>query len=236
MDITNEVCLYLGKIFIGRFSDRGGEKMQIDEILDHLRKRTPVILGSEKFYKYSVLLPLVEKEDGLHILFEVRSLKMRRQPGEICFPGGKADSSDRDEAYTAIRETAEELGIEEGSISHVFPLDYMISPFGTIIYPYAGYINHNSVSSLNPNPLEVEEVFTVPLKKLQELEPKIYKVNFRVEPEKSFPFSSIAGGENYDWQTRAMDEYFYYWDDKVIWGLTARILHHFLEIIQNGEG
>ncbi|WP_080847692.1 NUDIX hydrolase [Cytobacillus gottheilii] len=205
--------------------------MEIDDILNHLRKRTPVILGSEKFYKYSVLLPLVKKEDGLHILFEVRSLKMRRQPGEICFPGGKADATDRDEAYTAIRETSEELGIKENAISHVFPLDYMISPFGTIIYPYAGFIDLTS-TALSPNHLEVEEVFTVPLQKLKDLEPKVYKVNFRVEPEASFPFSSIAGGENYDWQTRAMDEYFYYWDDKVIWGLTARILHHFLEIIQ----
>ncbi|MEW9110829.1 MAG: CoA pyrophosphatase [Cytobacillus gottheilii] len=208
--------------------------MEMNDILNHLRERTPVILGSEKFYKYSVLLPLVKKEDGLHILFEVRSLKMRRQPGEICFPGGRADSADRDEAYTAIRETSEELGIEESSITNIFPLDYMISPFGTIIYPYAGFIDLTS-TVLSPNHLEVEEVFTVPLQKLQELKPKVYKVNFRVEPEASFPFSSIAGEENYDWQTRAMDEYFYYWDDKVIWGLTARILHHFLEIIQKSQ-
>ncbi|KAB2331061.1 NUDIX hydrolase [Bacillus mesophilum] len=205
--------------------------MEMNDILNHLRERTPVILGSDKFYKYSVLLPLVKKEDGLHILFEVRSLKMRRQPGEICFPGGRADSTDRDEAHTAMRETSEELGIKESSINNIFPLDYMISPFGTIIYPYAGFIDLTS-TVLKPNQLEVEEVFTVPLQKLQELKPKVYKVNFRVEPEASFPFSSIAGGENYDWQTRAMDEYFYYWDDKVIWGLTARILHHFLEIIQ----
>ncbi|GAE44688.1 hypothetical nudix hydrolase YeaB [Mesobacillus boroniphilus JCM 21738] len=46
-------------------------------------------MGHEKFIKFAVLLPLVEVNGDVHILFEVRSLKMRRQPGEVCFPGGR---------------------------------------------------------------------------------------------------------------------------------------------------
>ena len=63
--------------------------MELKEILETIQNRPPSILGSEDFSKYAILLPLIQKEDGLHILFEVRSLKLRSQPGEICFPGGE---------------------------------------------------------------------------------------------------------------------------------------------------
>lgn len=203
--------------------------MEIEELSKKLNSRTPVILGSETFSKYAILLPLLEKDGEIHVLFEVRSRKLRRQPGEVCFPGGRIDPDDRDEEYTAIRETSEELGIREDSITNISPLDYMISPFGTIIYPYAGIIK--SPDQIMPNPAEVGEIFTVPLSFLKEVKPEIYQVHFKVEPEKNFPFDLIAGGENYNWQTRKMEEVFYYFEDKVIWGLTARILKHFLEII-----
>ncbi len=63
--------------------------MNINQIANTLLGRTPSILGHEKFIKFAVLLPLVEVNGDVHILFEVRSLKMRRQPGEVCFPGGR---------------------------------------------------------------------------------------------------------------------------------------------------
>ena len=66
--------------------------------------------------KYAVLLPLVKKEDGIHILFEERALTLNRQPGDICFPGGKVDFEDVNEEYTAIRETIEELGLKRDDI------------------------------------------------------------------------------------------------------------------------
>ncbi|MFC3886027.1 NUDIX hydrolase [Bacillus songklensis] len=203
--------------------------MKIEKLITKLHNRTPAILGSENFSKYAVLVPLIEKNEDIHVLFEVRALDLRRQPGEICFPGGRIDNTDKDERHTAVRETSEELGIQESSINNVFPLDYMISPFGTIVYPYVGIIEHPE--QMKPNPSEVGEVFTIPLSFLKEIEPDEYKINFKVEPEQNFPFDLIVGGENYNWQARTMDEYFYYYDDKVIWGLTARILKHFLEVV-----
>jgi peroxisomal coenzyme A diphosphatase NUDT7 len=209
--------------------NNGGENMNIEKWITKLHNRTPSILGSAHFSKYAVLVPLIEKNNEIHVLFEVRALDLRRQPGEICFPGGRIDETDKDEQHTAVRETSEELGVAENSIKHVFPLDYMISPFGIIIYPYVGMIEHPD--RMKPNPSEVGEVFTIPLSFLKETNPDEYKINFKVEPEQNFPFDLIAGGENYHWQTRTMDEYFYYYEDKVIWGLTARILKHFLEIV-----
>jgi peroxisomal coenzyme A diphosphatase NUDT7 len=203
--------------------------MNIEEMIAGLGSRTPAILGSNKFINYSVLVPLIEKEDGVHVLFEVRSMEMRRQPGEICFPGGRVDRSDPDVKHTAIRETTEELGIPMDEIRGTVPLDYMVSPFGMIIYPFAGMLKPSQPFKVNPK--EVGEVFTVPLSYLLKTKPEIYKMNFRLEPENGFPFDRIAGGENYNWQTRSMEECFYYFEDKVIWGLTARILQHFIEIV-----
>ena len=52
-------------------------------------------------------------------------MNLRRQPGEICFPGGKVEQDDVDQNQCAIRETSEELGIRESDIENVMPLDYM---------------------------------------------------------------------------------------------------------------
>ncbi|MDQ0243139.1 8-oxo-dGTP pyrophosphatase MutT (NUDIX family) [Bacillus fengqiuensis] len=203
--------------------------MEIKKLTAKLSNRTPGILGGETFSKFAVLVPLIEKQDGIHVLFEVRSFDMRRQPGEICFPGGKVDESDRDEQHTAVRETSEELGIKKESIVDVSPLDYMVSPFGTIIHPYVGVIR--DAENIQPNPAEVAEIFTVPLSFFKQSQPERYTIRFKTEPEQNFPFHLIAGGTNYNWQTRTMDEYFYFYEDKVIWGLTARILKHFLDLI-----
>ncbi|MCP8970792.1 NUDIX hydrolase [Ectobacillus ponti] len=202
--------------------------MNLESMYQKLQQHTPAVLGSRRTPHFAILLPLVEREGEVHILFEVRARRMRRQPGEICFPGGKVDRSDPDERYTAIRETTEELGITAGCVTHVLPLDYLVSASGTIIYPFVGQVQ---AEGMTPNPGEVEEVFTVPLSHFQQTQPDVHLLHLKPVPEPGFPFHLIPGGENYNWQTRSMEEYFYHYEDKVIWGLTARILQHFLEII-----
>ncbi|WP_053220054.1 NUDIX hydrolase [Virgibacillus senegalensis] len=204
--------------------------MNANQILNKLRTHKPVILGSEQFAKFAVLLPLLEKEGELHVLFETRSHTLRRQPGDICFPGGKIDPADDSPEGAAIRETIEELGINSKDIDDVYPIDYMVSPFGMIVYPFVGFIDKNATIKLNHE--EVEEVFTVPLSFFLETKPVIHKVNMQIEPQEDFPFELVAGGRDYEWRPLKMDEYFYQYEDKVIWGLTARIMAHFVEIVK----
>lgn len=195
-----------------------------------VKEHSAGILGNENLSKYAVLLPLIEKDNELHVLFEVRSHKLRRQPGEICFPGGKMDKEDKTDQFTAIRETKEELGIGNEEIMDVFPIDYLVSPFDMIVYPHVGFIN--GYESIIPNPAEVEEVFTVPLSFFLKTPPKIHYVNVKMVPEENFPFDLIVGGQDYNWRTGKIDEYFYIFEDKVIWGLTAKILAHFVDVIR----
>lgn len=205
--------------------------MNASHIIAKLKNRKSSILGEENFKKYAVLLPLVEVEGETHILFEVRSMNLRSQPGDICFPGGKVDREDKNTAHTAIRETSEELGIFERDVTDVTPLDYMVSDFGRIIYPYIGRIK--DIEKTIPNEAEVEEIFTVPLSYFLKTKPEKYKVNFEVMPEDNFPYDLIIGGENYNWRTHQLDELFFKYNGKVIWGLTAKILTHFVSLVQD---
>ncbi|XJZ25676.1 NUDIX hydrolase [Bacillota bacterium Lsc_1132] len=207
--------------------------MDLETIFTRLTNRTPTILGIEQFSKYAVLLPLVKLENEVHVLFEVRSHMLRRQPGEVCYPGGRIDTQDLDEKDAAIRETIEELGLKREDIAQVSPLDYFISPFGMIIYPYVGVIQN--FHRMNPNSAEVGEIFTVPLSFFLKTKPEIFRVQFKAEPEENFPYELIIGGQDYNWQARQLDEYFYTYENRVIWGLTARILAHFIELIRYVE-
>lgn len=208
----------------------GDDNVDAQAILKKLINRQPSVMDQKFFKQYAVLLPLVEIEKEIHILFEVRSLKMRSQPGDVCFPGGRIDKEDANALACAIRETTEELGITPATIRHVFPLDYIVAPDGRVIYPYAGEIM--SLEKMVLNKAEVAEVFTVPLTFFLEKEPDIYYVNLEVVPEANFPYHLIQDGEDYDWRTRKVEELFYKYNDRVIWGLTAKIIKHFIEIIR----
>ena len=207
--------------------------MEFHKLYERLSGRTPTILGSKHYTKFAVLLPIVERDSEPHILFEVRAYHLRRQPGEICFPGGKIDEHDEGAMAAAIRETSEELGIVKELIKDVFPLDYLITPFGTVIYPFVGYVS--AANHIKPNRDEVADIFYIPLSFFLQTKPEVHYVSFQARPSDHFPFEKIPGGENYNWQTRAIEELFYYYGDKVIWGLTARILNHFIELIQQEE-
>ena len=206
----------------------GVSAMNAMDIITKLKDHKPTILGQENYKEFSVLIPLLEVNGETHILFEVRSSKLRSQPGDICFPGGKIDRNDVDEKDCAIRETTEELGIARSSILQVTPLDYLVS-FGSIIYTYVAKISNDEKMNINKD--EVEEVFTVPLSYLMNAKPEKYRVDFEVKPERDFPYELIQGGKDYDWRPRKLDEYFYFYENRVIWGLTAKILTNFLSLI-----
>ena len=201
--------------------------MDIHEIKNKLTVHTPSILGNESFGKFAVILPLIKKEDGIHVLFEERAYTLKRQPGDICFPGGRVEAGDKDETDTAIRETMEELGLKREDIGELHPLDYVITPFGTIIYPFVGFLHHTDEVDINKS--EVESVFTVPLSFFINQEPDMYYINYNVEPEEGFPLDLIVGGKDYQWGPRKIHEYFYRYEQRVIWGMTAKILTHFID-------
>lgn len=210
-------------------SDKGAFSLELHTILHKLKDHKPTLFD-ENMRKYSILIPLIEIDGETHLLFEIRSMQLHSQPGDICFPGGRVEPTDRDEMHSAIRETAEELCIDEPEVQDVLPLDIMYPSSTRLIYTYVGHLQNES--TIHPNEEEVEEIFTVPLQFFLDTNPDVYKVTFEATPEKDFPFHLIVGGENYDWRNGKIDQYFYQYEDKVIWGLTAKIILNFLSVIK----
>ncbi|PFG03196.1 NUDIX hydrolase [Bacillus sp. es.036] len=208
-------------------------KPSIVDIHARINGRSAGVLGNERFYKFAVFLPLIERQGELHVLFEVRAHTLRRQPGEVCFPGGKVDRHDQSPKNAAIRETCEELGILEREVSVMGELDFLVTSFQSIVYPFAGVIN--VASELSPNRDEVEEVFTVPLSHFIANPPERHDIRVHVQPDDSFPFHLIPNGEEYNWSSSSMPEFFYYYQDYVIWGMTARILYHFIQLLDENK-
>lgn len=192
-----------------------------------LRKHQAGIDRMDRLWDAAVLVPLVYDKDIPCILFEVRASTLRRQPGEICFPGGKYECKDKSFAVTAIRETCEELGLREQDIEMLGELDALVTHSGPIIHPFVGVIN--KPQKINYSASEVACTFTVPLKFLLECEPRVGFVQLADKPREDFPFE-LAPIRIKSWRYhKEYKVYFYEYEDRVIWGLTARMLYGFLE-------
>lgn len=197
--------------------------------LEGLKNRQACILGHEKMFESAVAMPLLEINKEFFVLFEKRASSLLHQPGEISFPGGKIETSDGTPVNAAIRETCEELGLERQDVHIICPLDIMVSPFNVIVYPFLCMLdNHQAIV---PNPDEVDEVFCVPLKFFKHYKPLYNKIFLNPSVPQDFPFDMIPQGKNYPFRPGVLPQVFYVWEEKVIWGLTARILSHFLELI-----
>ncbi len=202
----------------------------IDYELNALRGRVPNIMGHETAAKFSVLLPLIEYKKETCILFEKRAASLS-QPGEVCFPGGGMEENDKGRAMAAIRETCEELGLDPEDIELITSLDILTTNFNSIIYPYVGYIK--DYSKIKPNPEEVEEIFYVPLKFLCQYKPIAQTLSLKYDFPDDYPYELIPHGKDYPYREGSYPQYFYIWKQHVIWGLTARIVNHFLGLVKS---
>ena len=85
----------------------------------------------------AVAVPLLEIDGENHVVFTVRSNTLRRQPGEISFPGGHCEPNDKSGAHAAMRECSEELGIDLDQIELLGNLDCLVSAIGVKLYAIA---------------------------------------------------------------------------------------------------
>lgn len=203
----------------------------LPKAIEALRNRKRNIIGHQQANTSAVLLPLAELDGVTSILFEKRAPHLFSQPGEICFPGGRIES-DENPQMAAVRETCEELGLDTGDIEVIAPLDLLITPFNAIVYPYVGYIMDNHRIRLNPD--EVDTVFYVPLDYLLHNRPIQKNLSFKMHFSEDFPYELIPHGREYPFRQPSYPQHFYIWKEHVIWGLTALILNHFLELVQAG--
>ncbi len=109
----------------------------------------------------AVLVPLIDRPEGMSVLLTQRTAHLSAHAGQISFPGGRREDTDTDAIATALRETEEEVGLARDLISVVGRLDTYVTGTGFEITPIVGVITPDYV--LNIDPFEVAEVFEVPL-------------------------------------------------------------------------
>lgn len=193
--------------------------------LEIFRNRKPKPLGT--FRRSSVLILLVEKDGEDHIVLEKRAAGLKSQPGDISFPGGRIEDGET-EVRAALRETMEEIGLPEGEIDLLGPMDFFISPFNTIIFPFVGKTDR---IEFDPSPGEVAEILLVPIRFFIDNPPKVHYLKLGTFPDGDFPYDLIVNGRNYNFSSSDYPQLFWVWQGHTIWGFTARILNEFLHIM-----
>ena len=187
---------------------------------------------AEDYFTAAVIVPLVMTEEGLALLFEVRASTLRRQPSEICFPGGKVECGE-DALAAALREGAEEIGWKEDAMSLVGALDYVITPSRARIYPFVVTVSDWQKMHLSTG--EVAEVFTVPVRFFMETEPCECEMELATRAGKGFPLDKIPFASETYRTKRTYPVRWYEYDGRVIWGLTANVLRTFVRAVCEGR-
>lgn len=201
--------------------------MKINDIKEKLNSKESYINGWEKMKRASIIIPLIDINEEVYILFQVRAKKLKSQPGDICFPGGKIDKCETPNE-AALREINEELGLKDVEI--IKEMDILIRHDGMIIHPFVAKVNN--IEELEINEDEVDEVFYVPLSYLLEYSPMEVRNKLIVERGEDFPYHLIKGGKNYKFKTGEYISTFYQYKDYVIWGITASMLKDFVNNIK----
>lgn len=148
----------------------------------------------------AVLVPILERNDELHVVYIRRADNVSSHRGQVAFPGGRVDPGDATLLDTALREAHEEVAIDPLTVDVLgaFPAMSTLTS-GIIVAPFAGVIP--AATAFRPHLEEVAEIFEVPLGALRD--PR-YRGNYEWGGNRSkFP-AILYGGQT-------------------IWGLTLRI-------------
>lgn len=197
--------------------DLTGSLVQVDfaHLAQRLAARERLVMPLPGYRASAVLVPIragSDVGDVARLLLTVRDGGLANHAGQISFPGGKREEADTDFAATAMRETAEEVGLLPSSVEVLGLLDDVPTPTGYVITPVVARLH--GAMRLRPQASEVAEAFFADLPTLRRCH--------RTDGEREFL------GVRYQ-----MHEYPY--EGRRIWGATARIIWQLLGLL-DGRG
>lgn len=204
--------------------------MDIKDIESKLVNRIPKPMDVKG--KYAVLIALIENEGVWEVIYELRAKSLRSQPGEVSFPGGRVEDGETFK-QAAIRETMEELNLKSDNINVVGELDYLVSYANFTIHCFVATISGVTVDEIIPNKDEVDILFTVPLDYFLDNDPDRYELDLQTVGNDEFPYELIPKGKDYNFRRGKQSVLFYKFKEYIIWGYTAKMTRHLIEIIQD---
>ncbi|MFB6069599.1 MAG: CoA pyrophosphatase [Halanaeroarchaeum sp.] len=161
----------------------------------------------------AVLVPVIHRSDGDHLLFIKRADHLGEHPGQMSYPGGGHEPSDADLRETAIREANEEVGLRAEEIEFVGQLDDIRTTSRYAITPFVGRVPDRTYLH---DEREVSEVVVLSIAALTD--PANYEAAQREHPrfgERLVHFFNVGG--------------------YTVWGATGRILVQFLGLTVGWE-
>ena len=158
----------------------------------------------------AVLVPLVDRSQGMTVLLTQRASQLARHAAQISFPGGRLDPGDADVASAALRETREEIGLDPVHVKVFGYLPDHLVISGFRVTPVLGLVT--PPFSLELNPAEVAGVFEVPLEHV--LDSANHKARLRRVGDEDMLLYDIP------------------WQGQNIWGATAGMLLTFVRMLQ----
>ncbi|EKB47575.1 NUDIX hydrolase [Cecembia lonarensis] len=127
--------------------------------------------------------------------------------GQIAFPGGKMEESDKDLSETALRETEEEIGVDAQKVELIGKLsDLYIPPSNFMVSPYIGFTLEKP--EFSPDPEEVVRIINCPVNTL--LDKSVRKTG------------TVQGSGGY-----RLKAPYYDIESEMVWGATAMMLGEF---------
>jgi 8-oxo-dGTP pyrophosphatase MutT (NUDIX family) len=160
---------------------------------DGLLRRSP-----EEIRSAAVLVPVVERDDQLTVLFTRRTAHLHDHAGQISFPGGRAEASESP-LDTALRETEEEIGLARQHVEPLGELSEYVTVTGYRVTPVVGLVR--PPFELAPDDFEVAEIFEVPLAFL--LDPANHQRNSVVYEGLHRHYYAMPYGQYYIWGATA---------------------------------
>jgi 8-oxo-dGTP pyrophosphatase MutT (NUDIX family) len=170
------------------------------------RSFEPVTIGDGHLFRAereirpaAVLVPVVRRDDGLTVLFTRRTSHLHDHAGQISFPGGRTEPGDSSPRDTALRETAEEIGLGPRHVEVLGHLTDYTTVTGYRVTPVVGLVS--SPFDLKLDDFEVAEVFEVPLAFL--LDPANHQRNLLMHDGRERHYYAMPYGPYYIWGATA---------------------------------
>jgi 8-oxo-dGTP pyrophosphatase MutT (NUDIX family) len=177
---------------------------QSSEVARELRGLLP-----KTWARAAVLVPLIDRPEGLTVLFTQRSAELTNHPGQVSFPGGRIELDDAGAWEAALREAQEEIGLPPDRVRRAGYLHDHLVISGFVVTPVVAYVTPGFELRLDRT--EVDATFEAPLEFLLD------RAN-RVETTRR-----IGGHSFPTWDIP--------WQGHRIWGATAGMLVSFAELV-----
>lgn len=125
----------------------------------------PNLPENDQYRNSSVLVPIITWKEELEVILTLRTSGIKHG-GQLSFPGGGREGNETFEE-TALRESREEIGLIEKSVSIAGLMTPLyVNHSNNMVTPVVGFIDQKQ--SFTPNPNEVEEIFSVSFSELME--------------------------------------------------------------------